>query len=428
MTKSSQKTNPLRTVWIGALLLIYPAFLSLLDPSTVTYITLYVALIAFMFASLEGIKNYLRIIVFFLTIYLSIALLNISTWRGNTSTETLYLYSWAMYFMIAPMLAWTQNSKPQKFKPAHQQDLLKIVIFTHILTTYLALGIVYLSVGNIFLQQHLRFQIPTSLEYTIKSALPIAAVLPFISTNRQALWLISIIIPAILIGSRGTAIIAMLAYAIVLLHKSGGGVSLNNLLIKSRIFLVYGITGFIIISVLFYVRRGGDHGLAPTDVVMENYFEFDNLFIRAILPLYLGFKETVGLSNLIITENIHNNLSSHTLLFADLFTILPGENLSAGQAVAQIFGASQDGGLTPGLLGGTYIDFKELSLLVFFIFGTIFAWLQRSTSASPYFIIIYAQAITQFIHLFHRGFLKPEYITSILIAAFYFFLCHRTKP
>ncbi|MFG6551034.1 hypothetical protein ACGYLV_18480 [Sulfitobacter sp. M21595] len=237
--------------------------------------------------------------------------------------------------------------------------------------------------------------------------------------------MIALLLPPVMIGSRGTAVIAIVAYVIALLHKNGGGVDFRTFVFKNKSYLMYALSGLAIISVLFYLRRGGDSGFAAIDVIMHHYFDYDNVFVRAILPFYLGFKETIGLSTTIITDQISNTINPYPLLFADLFTVLPGENLAAGQTLSRIFGATQDGGLTPGLLGGIYIDYGSVSIFGFGIIGLLLCWMQRSVASSPYFIIIYAQVITQAIHLFHRGFFKPEYVTSIVIACFYYVLCHR---
>lgn len=410
----------------GALLLAFPVLVAM-GVSLDNYALIYAALVGFLFFATAMVRNYLRIVIFYMGFYLSIGLLNISTWRGYITVETLSLYAWAMYALVLPILVLAPRLIDVPFQPARQQKLVKLVIVGHIFVVFLAVLFVYGTIGNVLSAQHLRFRIPTAVEYAIKSALPIAAVLPFLKLRWPVLWLFALLLPPVMIGSRGTAVIGILAYVCVLLHKSGGRLDLRTFLVKNRTYLLYGLGAVGIISVLFYMRRGGDNGLANVDVIMYHYFDYDNLLIRAILPFYLGFKETIGFSTIIINDQIENTINPYPLFFADLLTVLPGENIAAGQSMSRIFGSTHDGGLTPGMLGGTYIDYGHASVGFFAVTGLLLCWMQRSIASSPYFIIIYVQVITQAIHLFHRGFLKPEYVTSVLIAAFYFMLCHRVR-
>lgn len=424
MAVTTLKQAVSKIVGTGAVLLGFPP-LFVFGALTDNYTIIYIALITFLFMAIALVRNYLRIILFFLTFYLSIGLLNISTWRGYTTVETISLYTWSMYLLVMPILLLAQRKIDVPFQVAHQQKLVKLVIIGHLGIVFLAVLFVYGTIGNVLGSQHLRFRIPTSVEYIIKSALPIVAVLPFLRLRLQIFWLFALLLPPLMIGSRGTAVMGILAYVIVLLHKNGGNIDLRTFLVRHKRYLLYGLSAAAIISVLFYLRRGGDSGLAAVDVIMKHYFDYDNFLVRIVLPFYLGFKETIGLSTLIITDQVQNTINPYPLLFADLYTVLPGENLAAGQSLSRIFGATQGGGLTPGLLGGIYIDYGIMCVVIFLIIGLLLAKIQYSVACSPYFIIIYAQIITQFIHLFHRGFFKPEYITSIVIAFFYYVLCHR---
>lgn len=425
MATNAVRQQMLRICGSGALLLTFPSVLTI-GTALDNYALIYAILVSFLLIATSMVQNYLRVIVCFMTFYLSIGLLNISTWRGYTSVETISLYAWGMYFLLTPILvlAWRRIDVP--FRMADQQKLLKLVIILHLAIVFLVLLYVYGTIGNVLSVQSLRFRIPTAAEYAIKSALPIVAVLPFLRLRWPLLWLMALLLPPVMIGSRGTAIMSIVAYVIVLLQRNGHQLDLRTLFLKNRSYLLYALGGVGIISVLFYLRRGVDSELSTVDVIIYQYFAYDNVLVRAIMPFYLGFKETIGLSTIIITDQVENTINPYPLFFADLFTILPGEDLAAGQSMSRIFGSTEDGGLTPGLLGGIYIDFGLASVAVFGIMGLLLSWIQRSVTSSPYYFIIYAQVLTQSIHLFHRGFLKPEYVTSILIACFYYMLCQRT--
>lgn len=392
-----------------------------------SYTYLYICLVSFLVVTVWLVSSYLRVVALFLCFYLSIGLLNISSWRGYITIEVINLYAWAVYLLFAPILLFCRTNDHPVPKLAEGQRFTKIVILSHLMVALLAVLYIYGIIGNVLLSQSLRFRIPTGLEYVVKSVLPIAAVLPFLTIRRKFLVLLAVLMPAVMIGSRGTAVVAILAYILASLHVMGGRFSLREFIVENRRYLYYMVAALLVIVVLFYLRRSGQSALLSVDAVIAHYFDYDNWFVRSILPFYLGFKETTGLTTKIVSDGVVNSLNPNPLFFADLYTVLPGTNLAAGQTVAQIFGATEAGGLTPGMLGGLYIDYGVGGLVVFMVTGLMFAWLHRCMRFSPYFIVIYAQVITQFVHLFHRGFLKPEYVTSVLIAAFYFFLCYRFK-
>lgn len=392
-----------------------------------SYVFLYSCIVFFLFISAVLIGGFIRVVALYVLFYLSIGLLNISSWRGYITVEVLHLYAWAIYLFFAPILVFARVRRELEPIRSEGQQFTKIIIAAHIAVSLVAVAYIYVSIGNVLLNQSLRFRIPTGLEYTVKSVLPIAAIIPFLEIKRKFILLLAVLAPAVLIGSRGTAVVATLAYVLSSIYFMGGRFSVRDFVLENRKYLYYMIFAVGIVVVLFYLRRSGQTELASVDVVIAHYFDYDNFFVRSILPFYLGFKETTGLTTRIVMDGVVNELNPNPLFFADLFTVLPGGNVAAGQTLARIFGASEAGGLTPGLLGGVYIDYGVGGLVFFLVFGFCFVFIDRFMQSSPYFIVVYAQVITQFIHLFHRGFLKPEYVTAIIIAGFYFVLCYRIR-
>ncbi|HGS5133881.1 TPA: hypothetical protein ACMDO2_002574 [Vibrio parahaemolyticus] len=389
------------------------------------YVFSYFSIVFFLIISFLNISGLFRLVVFFLVFYLSIGLLNISTWRGYIEVEVINLYFLCvLLFLIPCVFIRCYVTDRNNFHVSNQKFIL-MAILIHLLIVYVSVLAVYIFYGNILLNQTIRFLIPTSLEYVIKSALPIAALIPILKYKNKALLLLLVVLPAILIGSRGTAVISILSYLISDVYFKFGGFDIYKIINKNKKFLIYSLLAFLVIISGFYLRRGDGSELSSVDVLMSHYFDYDNILIRVILPFHLGFKETIGLSNRLVIESIANNINTYSLFFADLFTVLPGERLAAGQTLGRIFGTVEGGGLTPGLVGGIYIDYKMFTPAFFLLFGVSFYFLEAKLYKSPLFIVVYSQVIVQFIHLFHRGFLKPEYITSVLIAYFYYCLCHR---
>jgi hypothetical protein len=155
------------------------------------------------------------------------------------------------------------------------------------------------------------------------------------------------------------------------------------------------------------------------------YFDYKSWWVYPIMPLYLGVRETVGLTNRIVTTGARNDSNDHALFVADLFTIVPGAQTAAGQSLAQSFRAVESGGLTPGLLGGLYVDYAEYSVACFTALGLMLAWTLRQVYAKPHLLPVYVVLMSQIAHLFHRGFLKPEYLTAMCISAVYLRVARR---
>ncbi|MNT81909.1 hypothetical protein D3C72_2215630 [compost metagenome] len=70
------------------------------------------------------------------------------------------------------------------------------------------------------------------------------------------------------------------------------------------------------------------------------------------------------------------------------------------------------------------MDFKYYGIIGMIILATILTRSYAATVKNPKYAAVYSILVFQFIHLFHRGFPKPEYLTFIIIAFFYtyFFL------
>ena len=154
--------------------------------------------------------------------------------------------------------------------------------------------------------------------------------------------------------------------------------------------------------------------------LVKQYFDLSipPIFIYMILPLYLNLRETVGIADKIITQNLEAG-NTIPMFFLELFTILPGKQMSPGKTLGNLIGKSGDAGLTPGIIGGVYLDFGLLTVLVpaFLIF--LITYLYRRSFIDDNFKVIYVLSLIQFFHVYHRGFLKLEYFISFLIILIY---------
>lgn len=395
-----------------------------------TYSVAYCLFLIIGFVAVYFVDKLCKPAVLFVLFYLAIALLNISTWRGYTEIITLKYYILGFYFLILPMFIFPGSKVDNRFRLGKNLSFVKAGIGLHLLIAYLFVIFIYSTKGVILINQSARFGIPTGIEYAVKSTLPLAAFIPFIAKKNHFILLILFILPSILLGYRGTSVLAVVSYGISFWYANSLKAllpSFNKPQRKSLLYILFGLVCVFIVFSGFYLRRTNSSELATVDVLLNLYFDYSDWWVYLIIPFYLGFKETIGLTNSIITENIRNTVNEHTLFFADLFTVLPGERLAAGQSLGKIFGTVEDGGLTPGLLGGVYIDYGSATFLVFFMLGIILKLTSKIAYSHVLFFPVYSLILTQFIHLFHRGFLKPEYLTSLFIALFYYLMINKIK-
>lgn len=366
----------------------------------------------------------------FFAIYYIISLPNISRYRGTITFETLCVFSLMIIIGLLPLF-FTLSKKKQKHKKIKisvSSFFLQVVDF-HLISVYLILTLVYLKYGFVVINQEARFSISPIISYFIKSTIYIPLFYVFLNNKnlfKTIKLLVFPLLPAILIGSRGTVILILISLSILLiLHKIelGKEIDIKKSVgwdINKRKFKRIGVLAIFIIYFFYYSRRWFSSVLISNMAVIRKFFQSSNPLYLLILPLYASFRETVGLANVIIKNDYKNVFTDYPLFFAELATILPGKQLSPGQAIGMITGKNLAGGLTPNILGGLYIDFGIWSIFGVFFFVVFIKILYKKAVFNEYYKILYVITLTQFFHLFHRGFIKPEYIVSYLIIFFYF--------
>lgn len=306
----------------------------------------------------------------------------------------------------------------------------QLFIFGHLAISYAALMLVLITTGNIFLNQDLRFNIPAWLGYVIRSPLPLIPILYFLPySQRRKFGLFALIsLPSIFIGARGTAVSFIASYALLVimgLINRRNRETIKKSALKSKKFLkIFGfsfLAFFITIASGFYIRRYNSQTWSSAGDIAQEYFQSDSILVFIILPFYLAFKETTGLANQIINNNLQ---LATNIFFSDFYTLLPGTHDAAGKIFGDEIGRIGGGGLTPGIVGGLFLDYQYYGVIGMIILAILLTKSYAVTVKHPKYAAVYAILLFQFIHLFHRGFPKPEYVTFIAIALFYtaFFL------
>ena len=395
-----------------------------------SYMFTYLMMFTFTLAACNIGTFFSRMFALFILIYLGIALLDISSYRGEIYLITLKVYSVAVLFIfttsfIMDIFLRKRNTDRVYLLPFNERQ--KYLILGHLSIVYLALLYIYVSVGNVLFNQDLRFFIPTSLGYIIKSSIYIPLIYWAVRQVRKKadifLYVFIPLAPAMLIGSRGTVIMIMIGMLIIQFLQSKEdmkGLAFEKVLFSKYLVFKSAGLGLFMIYTLYYIRRlsSSSNFLSPSEALNE-YFYSDSWFGYFVMPLHLAFKETFGLTNRIISDDLSNLLTSIPLFFADLITILPGKQVGAGEAMGIVFGTVAAGGLTPGIVGGLYLDFGYFLCLIISFFIAVIKYVEFKAKQSEFWLVFFSLSFVQFLHLFHRGFLKPEYIFAFIIVLFY---------
>lgn len=406
--------------------LMFFSFLFMIYGSELSFVISYVFLIVLLLFSYFSISKFLRLFQVFYLFYLGIGLLNISTWRGTIDSYTVSLYLFSVVLFLVPLHLVHVTTVNNGLLPVFtiKGKVYLPVFYVHLAVVYLCLAYIYNTIGPVMFNQDLRFDIPTEFSYIIKSTIGAVAFLPIIGRSRTKIFVLLFLatIPSILIGARGVALLGIFSFFAMAFFYKESVVKVNK-----KYVLFFAIVGLLIIYVGFFIRRDGTGHLISVKELIDLYFYSDNFLVYAVAPLYLAFRETLGLTFHIISHDVGNTINQYPLFIADLFTVLPGENLAAGQTLGMILGRTGGGGLTPGMLGGVFIDFGTLAVLIFFVFGCFISVIFRLALTKVNFFPIYIVLTTQFFHLFHRGFFKPEYITTVVICFFYYLTISKRK-
>ena len=375
-----------------------------------------------------------KIITSFLFLYFFIPFLNISTYRGSIEFKTIVIYSISNLLILFVLFLFSkQKKKINKIKYLQPNVNLYIFAGIHIVIAYLLVAYLYFKHGNILINQELRFVISPSIGYLIKSTIYIPLIFFLLKTRKSVFYYFAFILlpllPAFLIGSRASVIMIVLGILIILfLMVIEKRIFLNKInfnykeISKKKVLIAMSMSGLVLYSI-FYIRRIGSKVYVSSSELVEKYFDISipPIFVYMILPLYLNLRETVGITNQIITQNL-KSATTIPIFFLELFTIFPGNQMAPGIALGNLIGKSGDGGLTPGIIGGLYLDVGYLTVLMPAILICLITYFYRRSFDDDNFKVIYVLSVIQFFHVYHRGFLKLEYFFSFMIILVYLLL------
>jgi len=396
-----------------------------------SYFTLYIAMVVIIAFPMIAVREpSTRVLYSFLLVYFGFALLNISDYRNYISIETLRMYVTSLYAFTIPVVALTAVPRTHVTQ-IRSTPVIRYMLMGHLVAVWLAVAYVYARYGMVLVKQDLRFSIPTALGYAIRSAVfvPVCFVMfKDYERKRMQLVLISIlsVLPPIMIASRSTTALGLLAVCLYMalsrLYGWGAAIKARRRWgIKVYALAALAVIGcYSVIAGGFYVRRANTDQLMSGEEFVSGYLNaYPKFLMYAVAPLYQGFNETAALTSRIVDQNIRNTATSTPLVFADFENLLGLSNVSAAQHFGDSVGRAQDGGLTPGLLGALLLDYRDGYFIAFFGLGLILALLRHKGMGSKRWLCVYVVCMLQIIHLFQRGFVKPEYFTTLIIISIY---------
>jgi hypothetical protein len=378
----------------------------------------------------------------FFFMYYAIPFLNISTYRGEVSLYVLGVYS-LIQFLVIVTLSWLEKKRlvPSEFYGFVSTEKTEMMYWAHIGFIYIMVLYVYATIGFILIRQDLRFTISPMVEYIIKSGLVLPLIWVFshnfkpTTINVVKKFLLPIL-PSLLIGSRGTFIMILISimFSFFLFRVYGPRLYIDrySFIFKKakRYSIVAGVFGVFALYTGFYIRRDGVELITANELLYQYEFISSALWVKAILPLYIGLRESVGITDRIIMDSIINP-ADYPMFFMEMITFLPGHQEAPGIILARDIymaeGADEKYSLTPGIVGGLYIDYGFYCIPMIVSIAALVVFFYNRGISDLRFRMIYSLSIVQFFHLYHRGFLKLEYLVPYFVLIGFFLSLKRVK-
>lgn len=428
---------------IKTLISIALIFLSVLFYLTDSYIGLYLSFSCFLlFFILKTDSLNAKFFAMFFFMYYTIPFLNISTYRGEVSLFVLGVYSLIQLLVIVVLSSLEKKRLiPSEFYGFVSTDKTELMYWMHIGIIYMMVLYVYATIGFILLRQDLRFTISPMVEYIIKSGLVLPLIWVFsynfkpTTINVVKKFLLPIL-PSLLIGSRGTFIMILISIMFSFLLFRVYGPNLYVMRYRfifnraKRYSIIAAVLGITALYTGFYIRRDGVELITANELLYQYEFLSSALWVKAILPLYIGLRESVGITDRIIIDSVVNP-AAYPMFFMEMITFLPGHQEAPGIVLARDIymaeGADEKYSLTPGIVGGLYIDYGFYCIPIIVFIASVVVYFYNKGISDLRYRMIYSLSIVQFFHLYHRGFLKLEYLVPYFVLIVFFLSLRKIK-
>lgn len=338
--------------------------------------------------------------------YILIGGANISSYRGHVDPATLRFMLWHVVILLAGALA--TGGRPKEVDDAvGAGDVQPLHVLIGLAPGLLGLAWIVATSGVPLLHPESRVGIrglPLLLAESLIAGLGLYCYRVFMQRSpqpREICVIAGLLLALAVPGYRGWPLIGIGLVVTLAVH-------FGRLRVRLRPILAISAIAVVIIAGGDSVRRMTNHQLLSSNAEAAQYGA-QNLPI-GFRQLHFAFRETIALTQELVSKRQEGVRLPHSLLLADFKTMLPGKEESGGTMVGQLVGVQGNAGLTAGAVGAAFMDMGRLSYLFFGCWGLALGFVYRRVRRASYWSAVYFLAIAYSLHFFHRGIPKPSYV------------------
>lgn len=354
-----------------------------------------------------------------ISLYIIIGGANLSTYRGTVSGSTI-TFILLHILMLLLGVAVVGGVKKQVLRSSTGFNVKPEWMLIGVLPGLVGVLLVVHSAGLAIIHPQTRADIgglPLLLAESLEAGLLLYACHAFsqpLRRSRDVVVICLVLIGLAMPGYRGWPVIGLILVAIC-------GIYFGRIRVTMRGILLLAALITLIIAGGELIRRDTAAGKSPgselsTQELAVQYHAQD--VPPGLLELHFAFRETIGLTQILVHDRQEGRRVHPSLLIADFKTLLPGKQISGGVLLNQVVGIQGPLGLTAGAVGVSYMDLGSLSLALFFTVGAFLGAAWRFAAKDPRWAMFYFVIALYVIQWFHRGVPKPSYI----VVPFFFLL------
>ena len=359
------------------------------------------------------------LMLFILLFYLS-GLINLSSYRGYITVKFWFLL---LIISVCGLLIGNLFGFITKKKILYTRSIFinKTNIKIILLVSLISSAFITLKFGLLLVNPQGRFSVPPILQYLVEFSIPALVLLFNFSNNKRKSMLLVLFYILVLfsLGYRNQPMILILCICLSFFISKYGQKRYKSKKSIINISLIASII-LVVFSFLYVIRIQTSENLYKFDRMVSYYNVQYPQFTLMLLPLHLQSREAMGVTEVALEREsqLKEFINPKQLFFQDIWTLMPGNQISAGNVLGIVVNLNKNVSLTPGLLGGLYISFGIWGILIFFlVLGIIISkvWYKYRITKSPYYLTIVCLITSYTLELINRGLFKPMYILVFIV-------------
>ena len=370
---------------------------------------------------------------FFYFVFYILGLLPISSFRDYLDISFwLFLMSVGMAsFLFGWHFPFWKRNNGRSIK-LYNESLSRVPVFFVLFISTAAAVFITASQGLTAINPDLRFATSPRFAYLVEACIPATIILTvfkvmqnrrlFIGKTVVCLVLYSSVL-LLSVGYQNQLFILFLGVilAVIFVNKNRGFIAWDGLKIRAIMACVC-IGGIVVFTGMFIMKLERSNRLLDLEQSVAYYdIKYANKILPA-LPLHKASRECMGVTQKALekTAEIQKYCYKVPLVLLDMATVLPGKQITSGRILGIVVNNDYTTSLTPGALGGLYLSWGVLGVIVFyFIMGAILSYLWRGYRLHhSLWHLIYCILINIYLIQFtYRGLFKPMYLFMLIIVA-----------